>query len=114
MRTLLLILLFFFFNDTATTEIYTLSLHDALPIFSRRRLYETGTPEVQGPVDPVHGRNLLPPGEAFAALDQARHQAVTLDNAVPHGIESGARHADDPVRVLARLKPLAGSGDVFG
>ena len=24
--------LFFFFNDTATTEIYTLSLHDALPI----------------------------------------------------------------------------------
>src|SRR5256885_3695468 len=26
------ILLFFFFNDTATTEIYTLSLHDALPI----------------------------------------------------------------------------------
>src|SRR2546430_7206080 len=27
-----LVLLFFFFNDTATTEIYTLSLHDALPI----------------------------------------------------------------------------------
>src|SRR3712207_9144339 len=26
--------LFFFFNDTATTEIYTLSLHDALPISS--------------------------------------------------------------------------------
>src|SRR5688572_31523801 len=26
---------FFFFNDTATTEIYTLSLHDALPIFAR-------------------------------------------------------------------------------
>ena len=28
------LLLFFFFNDTATTEIYTLSLHDALPIYS--------------------------------------------------------------------------------
>src|SRR2546430_12249166 len=28
----LLIFIFFFFNDTATTEIYTLSLHDALPI----------------------------------------------------------------------------------
>src|SRR5580700_12287703 len=28
----LLCLFFFFFNDTATTEIYTLSLHDALPI----------------------------------------------------------------------------------
>src|SRR2546430_12437215 len=29
-------LFFFFFNDTATTEIYTLSLHDALPIFDVR------------------------------------------------------------------------------
>src|ERR1043165_10307596 len=29
--------LFFFFNDTATTEIYTLSLHDALPISSSPR-----------------------------------------------------------------------------
>src|SRR3712207_9331654 len=27
----------FFFNDTATTEIYTLSLHDALPIWAARR-----------------------------------------------------------------------------
>src|SRR3712207_7030451 len=26
--------MYFFFNDTATTEIYTLSLHDALPIFA--------------------------------------------------------------------------------
>src|SRR3712207_6887934 len=30
---LILVFFFFFFNDTATTEIYTLSLHDALPIF---------------------------------------------------------------------------------
>src|SRR2546426_8017484 len=30
------LLCFFFFNDTATTEIYTLSLHDALPILHRR------------------------------------------------------------------------------
>src|SRR5256714_15112227 len=29
-------LVFFFFNDTATTEIYTLSLHDALPILLQR------------------------------------------------------------------------------
>src|SRR2546422_7655372 len=29
---------FFFFNDTATTEIYTLSLHDALPIWDTRTL----------------------------------------------------------------------------
>src|SRR5260221_6454457 len=32
-----LVLLFFFFNDTATTEIYTLSLHDALPIFYQKK-----------------------------------------------------------------------------
>src|SRR5256885_10021812 len=31
------IFLFFFFNDTATTEIYTLSLHDALPICAAAR-----------------------------------------------------------------------------
>src|SRR5215204_7808953 len=34
---LIFIDIFFFFNDTATTEIYTLSLHDALPISQRRR-----------------------------------------------------------------------------
>src|SRR5260370_30343291 len=33
MQSALLFFLFFFFNDTATTEIYTLSLHDALPIY---------------------------------------------------------------------------------
>src|SRR3989442_7713780 len=32
-----MIAVFFFFNDTATTEIYTLSLHDALPIWQRER-----------------------------------------------------------------------------
>src|SRR5947199_10143408 len=32
-----IILFFFFFNDTATTEIYTLSLHDALPISDPRQ-----------------------------------------------------------------------------
>src|SRR5256885_6148254 len=38
---------FFFFNDTATTEIYTLSLHDALPILrtqDRRRQLRGGAP----------------------------------------------------------------------
>src|SRR5687767_15569446 len=33
----MLLLLFFFFNDPATTGIYTLSLHDALPISGARR-----------------------------------------------------------------------------
>src|SRR2546430_7694201 len=36
-RKIILIKQFFFFNDTATTEIYTLSLHDALPISAGRR-----------------------------------------------------------------------------
>src|SRR6201998_4994127 len=42
----LLFLLFFFFNDTAPTEIYTLSLHAALPISSRqcRRRQDPGDP----------------------------------------------------------------------
>src|SRR3712207_7222493 len=53
---------FFFFNDTATTEIYTLSLHDALPIWTRRRV-----------VDRDHapgGR--CPRGDAGRADDPAR------------------------------------------
>src|SRR5256885_15762922 len=33
---------FFFFNDTATTEIYTLSLHDALPILKRENEFAVG------------------------------------------------------------------------
>src|SRR2546428_10062796 len=50
---------FFFFNDTATTEIYTLSLHDALPISSGAvpspcagllwRVPRTAVPRVHGP-----------------------------------------------------------------
>src|SRR3712207_7009622 len=38
----MIFLLFFFFNDTATTEIYTLSLHDALPIYHRRERAAVG------------------------------------------------------------------------
>src|SRR2546429_5776896 len=42
---------FFFFNDTATTEIYTLSLHDALPISGRGR--RRAEPARHGPA--AHG-----------------------------------------------------------
>src|SRR3712207_7550163 len=50
---------FFFFNDTATTEIYTLSLHDALPI-CMRRLFHNST-AARKPVDP-DARRLLRAG----------------------------------------------------
>src|SRR3712207_7645560 len=39
---------FFFFNDTATTEIYTLSLHDALPICEGGRQHQLGQPSEVG------------------------------------------------------------------
>src|SRR3712207_7232537 len=40
---------FFFFNDTATTEIYTLSLHDALPIYRSYLWY----PATRGAASPM-------------------------------------------------------------
>src|SRR3712207_7063873 len=61
------ILFFFFFNDTATTEIYTLSLHDALPIYG-------GGFHHHGPA----GRDYAPGGgrgpQAGADGDRARHR----------------------------------------
>ena len=46
----------FFFNDTATTEIYTLSLHDALPISKSAPVFKT--------VDPANGKKLATITEA--------------------------------------------------
>src|SRR5256885_6835833 len=55
----LLMLAFFFFNDTATTEIYTLSLHDALPIWGvvalLARLYRHQPCTVEVAVQRGHG-----------------------------------------------------------
>src|SRR5256885_9136005 len=44
---------FFFFNDTATTEIYTLSLHDALPIYMRSTRTASKCPMGNVPVGPA-------------------------------------------------------------
>src|SRR5689334_25353209 len=44
--------MFFFFNDTATTEIYTLSLHDALPIWST----DSRNPDAMKPVGSAQPR----------------------------------------------------------
>src|SRR3712207_8911672 len=60
-------ILFFFFNDTATTEIYTLSLHDALPISSfsvkvrpraRKRVEKDLTSEVVWATRPISVHSL--------------------------------------------------------
>src|SRR5438552_12150375 len=54
----LVTLLFFFFTDTATTEIYTLSLHDALPI-------STIAPESPRATVDMGDLGYWPPGKAF-------------------------------------------------
>src|SRR2546430_16857502 len=45
---------FFFFNDTATTEIYTLSLHDALPIYGQVRDLEEQLHIIRGETDELN------------------------------------------------------------
>src|SRR5256885_12886031 len=64
---LLLFFLFFFFNDTATTEIYTLSLHDALPI-SITEATLLRTPEQFGAIL----LKVLPDGSQVRLRDVAR------------------------------------------
>src|SRR2546427_9534756 len=61
---------FFFFNDTATTEIYTLSLHDALPICCRRRR-EAGPPR--------SGQEGCQEGRRRPGLIQARSEEHTSE-----------------------------------
>src|SRR3712207_6876421 len=63
--------LFFFFNDTATTEIYTLSLHDALPICERLR--PVPMLGAQHGLVIVHAVRHLE--DAVRMRQQARHQA---------------------------------------
>src|SRR3712207_8474397 len=60
--------MFFFFNDTATTEIYTLSLHDALPILATGTVARTGTPDL---------------AELVAASEQAARDAGPAEDAMP-------------------------------
>src|SRR6266567_9038534 len=70
-------LFFFFFNDTATTEIYTLSLHDALPISWPRR--QPGGPPRPGHRD--HGHDVL-----LAAVSAGRVAAAAA-NRRPAGFQ---------------------------
>src|SRR2546422_8085841 len=78
---------FFFFNDTATTEIYTLSLHDALPISSTRRTISAALG------DRVFG--LRPPGRVPARFNRLQ----------PWGLHrrEGARSEEHTSELQSRL-----------
>src|SRR5215213_1977036 len=67
---------FFFFNDTATTEIYTLSLHDALPIpLLDRHLLQRRSGEHARVVD----ENVDPPKGPDDLADHVQHLALPRD-----------------------------------
>src|SRR5258708_14151479 len=57
---------FFFFNDTATTEIYTLSLHDALPI------WEQNQGRCHAVSEPVYAADQFQPHQSVAASEGDR------------------------------------------
>jgi len=65
-----LMVFFFFFNDTATTEIYTLSLHDALPISAETSL------DIIGPVDPAYRARLNAAITRLGVADRVRFEVV--------------------------------------
>src|SRR3712207_8365512 len=58
-------LFFFFFNDTATTEIYTLSLHDALPISAGPKRCSTASTPTTGRASSPNRWPPPPPGCAW-------------------------------------------------
>src|SRR5256885_11771466 len=92
------LLFFFFFNDTATTEIYTLSLHDALPIFQRvaRRLIE---PFDEMPLV-LHG---LHPGERALAGGRLDAAHARSDAALGDDLEEADVAGAGDVRAPAQL-----------
>src|SRR3712207_9499824 len=77
---------YFFFNDTATTEIYTLSLHDALPIYALappEREERGEQQDVDGEVDEArgeqrdgHGREAVRRSEEHTSELQSRQYLV--------------------------------------
>src|SRR5256885_11268935 len=86
----LLLYIFFFFNDTATTEIYTLSLHDALPIYQRKLRCRHGAAAVIVRMD-AEGERLAVAEVAMAPLD-----LVGVDVRGAH-LDGGRQVEDDSV-----------------
>src|SRR3712207_8546660 len=77
-----MVFFFFFFNDTATTEIYTLSLHDALPISG---LLDRPQPEVPvhhggGAHDHAGGPGLPDPDEVLNGPDRSEEHTSELQS----------------------------------
>src|SRR5690348_18052391 len=85
------LLVLFFFNDTATTEIYTLSLHDALPI-SRRRSGCAMRASVG-----------LARRAACRAAGADRSRQCRREAEVPHRSEEHASELQSPVHLVCRL-----------
>src|SRR2546422_8287136 len=79
---------FFFFNDTATTEIYTLSLHDALPIFHVQIVFFTTTTGSEKPPSLYRVAILAKSGERPAVLGYRDRKSTRLNSS--HGYISYA------------------------
>src|SRR2546430_7197388 len=101
---------FFFFNDTATTEIYTLSLHDALPICLPRLLERRARHFGRGERD--EGREPGVPAVRVAVQVRPRRHLCARRAAV--GPRLRARHAHSvagrQVRVRGRRGPSRRGG----
>src|SRR5256885_11839395 len=95
-----LYLCFFFFNDTATTEIYTLSLHDALPISRPRRTVEGGgRAEVAAQAARPQHVDARRPQPAHAVLEQA-DEVVGVEG---HRSEEHTSELQSPCNLVCRL-----------
>src|SRR6266511_960088 len=88
---------FFFFNDTATTEIYTLSLHDALPILVGRACEKAGERQRRVVARPLRRSAVLEAVHAFAR--QFVRPRARLSRRLVRAVEV---HHDLPRRRLAQ------------
>src|SRR4051795_13783779 len=89
-------LFLFFFNDTATTEIYTLSLHDALPICSRS---VRGAPPGAGPTGSGAGSRSPRSEEHTSELQSHSHLVCRL---LPEKKKIFTRHTRSGTKIYNR------------